>query len=91
MDSKTDSSVLSFLTTLNSIESELNKRRSARTTWAYTRLIRDRKRAYDRKVSIKYCIHCTEPSSYGNLVITNMRHYLRLKYQIFVEIALAPI
>jgi hypothetical protein len=80
MDSEVDSSVLSFLTILDSVESELSKKRSARTTWAYTRLTRDEKRAYDGKALIKYCIHCTEPSSYGNLITTNMRHYLRLKY-----------
>jgi hypothetical protein len=91
MDFETDSSVLFPSTTLDSIKFELSKRRSARTTWAHTRLARDKKRAYDGKALIKYCIHCTEPSSYGNSVITNMRHYFRSKYQISVEITPAPI
>jgi hypothetical protein len=91
MDSEADSSVLSFLITLDSVESELSKRRLARTTWAHTRVARDGKRAYDRKALIKYYIYCTEPSSYGNSIITNMRHHLRSKYQIFVEIASAPV
>jgi hypothetical protein len=91
MDSEADSSVLSPSTTLDSVESEPSKRRSARTTWAHTRSARDGERAYDGKASIKYCIHCTEPSSYGNSVTTNMRHHLRSKHQISVEIAPAPV
>jgi hypothetical protein len=91
MDFKADLSVFSLLITLDSVKSELSKRRSARTTWAHTRLIRDEKRAYDEKASIKYCIYCTEPSSYGNLVTINMRHYFRSKYQISVEITPAPV
>jgi hypothetical protein len=62
MDSKTDSSVLSPLTILDSVKSELSKKRSARTTWAHTRVARDGERAYDGKALIKYCIYCTEPS-----------------------------
>jgi hypothetical protein len=80
MDSKTDSSVLSLLIILNLIKSELSKRRLTRTTWAHIRATRDGKRAYDRKALIKYYIHYTEPSSYGNSIITNMRHYLRSKH-----------
>jgi hypothetical protein len=80
MDSEVDLSVLFSLTILDSVESELSKRRSARTTWAHICSARDGERAYDGKALIKYCIYCTEPSPYGNSVITNMRHYLRLKY-----------
>jgi hypothetical protein len=91
MDSETDSSVLSSLTILDSVKSELSERRLARTIWAHTRAARDGKRAYDGKASIKYCIYCTEPLSYGNSIITNMRHHLRSKYQISIEIASAPV
>jgi hypothetical protein len=49
MDSEADSSALFFLIILDSVESELSKRRLARTTWAYIRLARDGERAYNRK------------------------------------------
>jgi hypothetical protein len=81
MDSETDSSVLSPpLTTLDSVKSELIKRKSARTTWAHTRSARDNEPAYHGKAHIKYCTHCTESQSYGISITTNMRNHLQIKY-----------
>ena len=76
MDFEVDSSALSPLTTLDSVESTLKIRRSARTTWAHARAARDKKRVYEGKIQIKYCIYCTEPSSYSSLITINMRNYL---------------
>jgi hypothetical protein len=50
MDSEADSSALFPLTILDSVKSELSKRRLARMIWAYTRLARDRERACNEKV-----------------------------------------
>ena len=57
MDSEADSSALSPLTTLDSVKSTLKTRRSTRTTWAHARAARDKKRVYEGKTQIKYCIH----------------------------------
>jgi hypothetical protein len=91
MDSEADSSALSLLTILDSVKSELSKRRLARTIWAYTRLARDGERACNGKAQIKYCTHYTESQSYGTLISTNMRSHFRAKYQISVEITPAPV
>jgi hypothetical protein len=80
MDSEADSSALSPLPILDSVESELSKRRLARTIWVHTRLARDGERACNRKAQIKYYIHCTESQPYGISISINMRSYFRAKY-----------
>jgi hypothetical protein len=91
MDSEADLSALSLSPILDLVESELSKRRLARTTWAHIRLARDGERACNRKAQIKYYTHYTESQPYGTSIFTNMRSHLRAKHQIFVEITLTLI
>jgi hypothetical protein len=56
MDSEIESSAFPPSATLDSDKARLIKGISARTTWAYTRLARDREREYHRTTKIKYCI-----------------------------------
>jgi hypothetical protein len=79
MDSEADSSILA--SSINQNTTTKSKRgRSAHTTWIHTRTARN-----EEDSELKFCIHCTESSSYDTSVTTNMRKHLESKHEIIVD------
>src|SRR5437870_1909781 len=76
MGSEADSSVLSPLSTLGSVETTSKRGRSASSIWQdHTRPARDEEDS-DRK----YCHYYTEAQPYGTSIATNMRSHLKSQH-----------
>jgi hypothetical protein len=75
MNSELNSFLLSSSNTVNSIETELKKVQLIYTTWIHIRTAHDGETSY-----FKYYSHCMESPSYGTIIITNIRYYVKTKY-----------
>ena len=89
MDSEVNSSLLTPLTTHDSVKTglkNLKKGKSAHMTWVYTCMACNRENSRH-----KFCIYYTVIPLYSTLVSTNICRHLKSKHGIYVDRTPGPI